>query len=167
MDENAPDVRDAGLDADDETELAATVLHASRGLLGVIARSVAEALDEVSLPQLRALVLLCSAGPMRQGAVAERLGVHSSTFSRNADRLVAGGWVRRAEDPARRHGVLLVATQEGRALVERVSVRRRDAIAEVLRRVPSTRRSAMVAALAEFTSASGEPDPRDLQTLAL
>ncbi|MBD8077919.1 MarR family transcriptional regulator [Cellulosimicrobium arenosum] len=142
-------------------------MHASRGLLGVIARSVAEALDEVSLPQLRVLVLLCSAGPLRQGAVAEHLGVHPSTFSRNAERLVAGGWVRRADDPQRRHGVRLEVTEQGRALVERVSARRRDAIAEVLARVPQERRRAMADMFEEFSLAAGEPDPRDMQTLAL
>ncbi len=152
---------------EDPDELAAVTLHASRGLLGVIARSVAQALEEVSLPQLRALVLLATAGALRQGVVAERLGVHPSTFSRNVDRLVAGGWVRRDADPERRHAVRIAITDQGSALVERVSERRRAAIAEVLARVPADRRAAVLDGLAEFTAASGEPDPRDLQTLAL
>ena len=73
---------------------------ASRALLGIIARSMLPALEDVSLPQFRVLVLLSSAGALRMGALAERLGVTVSTFSRTADRLVTGGWATREEAEA-------------------------------------------------------------------
>ncbi|MBW4043283.1 MAG: MarR family transcriptional regulator, partial [Acidobacteria bacterium] len=38
-------------------------LRASRAMLGIVARSVAPALDKVSLPHFRVLVLLETGGP--------------------------------------------------------------------------------------------------------
>ncbi len=142
-------------------------LQASRALLGIIARSVATALDDVSLPQLRVLVLLSQEGPLRSGVVAERMGVHPSTFTRNADRLVHGGWVRRTEADDSRQAVLIELTDSGRAIVEHVTQQRRTDLAEILARVPAGRRDALVEAMRDFALAAGEPDPRDLHTLAL
>ena len=71
-------------------------LRASRAMLGIVARSVAPALERVSLPHFRVLVLLETSGPLRVGAIAERLGIVVSTFSRSLDRLEAGGWVQRS-----------------------------------------------------------------------
>ena len=84
---------------------AAEVLTASRALLGVIARSVAPVLDRVTVPQFRVLVLLSTSdGPVRSGDLAAALGVHPSTFTRNADRLVScrlGAACRESRQPSR------------------------------------------------------------------
>ncbi len=70
-------------------------LLASRALLGVVARSVSSALEFVTLPQFRVLVVLSGSGPMRMGALAERLHANQSTFSRSMDKIVSGGWAQR------------------------------------------------------------------------
>lgn len=147
---------------------AAAVLTASRGLLGVVARSLAPALEQVSLPQFRALVVLSSHGePMRSGALATALGVHPSTFSRNADRLEAGGWVRRVENPDSRREVLVELTPEGTHLVDLVTRRRRTEIAAVLRRLDDDERRLVVDAFELFTRAAGEPTVEELAALGM
>ncbi len=142
-------------------------LRASRALLGVIVRSLGEALEEVSLPQFRVLVLLAGSGPLRSGMVADRMGIHPSTFSRNADRLVAGGWVRRVEEPGRRVTVLIELTDAGRDLVDRVTEARRVDLETILARLDADQRAELAAAFTQFAAAAGEPAPTDLEPLGM
>jgi DNA-binding MarR family transcriptional regulator len=143
---------------DDLDGTAAAVLTASRALLAVVARSVAPVLEHVTVPQFRVLVVLSNApAPMRHRDLADALGVHSSTFTRTTDRLVAGGWVTRAENPENRRETLVSLTPAGRELVTRVTEARRDEIRAILTRVPPTERPAIVEALGAFASAAGEP----------
>ncbi|MGA0568113.1 MarR family winged helix-turn-helix transcriptional regulator [Rathayibacter sp. KR2-224] len=146
---------------------AEAVLTASRALLGIVAQSVAPALEAVSLPQFRVLVLLSSMGPTRVGALADRLGANVSTFSRSVDRMVAGGWVARAENPESRREVLLELTDDGRWLVESVTVRRRRGIQAVLDQMPDAERAQLTTALQAFATAAGEPAVDDLLPLGL
>lgn len=149
------------------TDPARTTLTASRALLGMVARSVAPALELVSLPQFRVLVLLAVQGPTRVGHLAEQVGANASTFSRSADRLAAGGWVARTENPDSRREVLLRLTERGRQLVDEVTERRRDEVRAVLDRMTGPDRAALVAGLAAFAAAAGEPTVGDLLTLGL
>jgi DNA-binding MarR family transcriptional regulator len=143
---------------DDLDGTAAAVLTASRALLAVVARSVAPVLEHVTVPQFRVLVVLSNApAPMRHRDLADALGVHSSTFTRTTDRLVAGGWVTRAENPDNRRETLVSLTPAGRELVTRVTEARRDEIRAILTRVSPTERPAIVEALGAFASAAGEP----------
>lgn len=153
--------------ADHAPNSADATLTASRALLGIVARSVAPALEVVSLPQFRVLVLLSAEGPTRVGHLAERVGANVSTFSRSIDRMVAGGWVVRSENPDSRREVLLELTDDGRWLVESVTVRRRREIQTVLERMSKADRTALVNALTAFTEAAGEPDVGDLLPLGL
>ncbi len=151
-------------DLDDAAE---QTLLASRALLGVVARSIEPALEEVSLPQFRVLVLLTAHGPLRSGAVAERMGIHPSTFSRNADRLVAAGWVRRVEDPESRLSVLVEPTPRARELVARVTAARRERIVEILSAMAPQDRERLTQVLGAFAAAAGEPSVEELSTLGL
>src|SRR3954447_26368646 len=108
-------------------------LVASRALVGVIARSLADVLEQITLPQFRVLVVLCAEGPLRSGALAERLGIHQSTFTRTADRLVTQGWIRREVSPESRREVLVDLTDAGEDLVLGVMRARRANIEAVLR----------------------------------
>jgi len=142
-------------------------LTASRALLGIVARSVAPALEAVSLPQFRILVLLSSEGPTRVGQLAGQVGANPSTFSRSVDRMVAGGWVVRSGNPDSRREVLLELTDDGRWLVESVTTRRRREIEAVLGRMSAADRTALVAALTAFNAAAGETSVGDLLPLGL
>ena len=133
------------------------VLRASRVLVSVAARSLAGVSDTVTLPQYRALVVLAGNGPQNAGALADVLGIHSSTLTRLCDRLVTKGLITRRESPTNRREILLDLTSRGRKLVRSVTVRRRAEIADIVARVPKTQRRAMVRALQAFGDAAGEP----------
>lgn len=142
-------------------------LVASRALLGVVARSLAHALDVVSLPQFRVLVVLSSGGPLRMGALAERMGIVPSTFSRFVDRMVDGGWVRRAPQPESRREVLIQLTPRGAQLVDDVTARRRRELATILHDLPAEERGRLRHAFEAFAAAAGEPPAGDLLALGL
>jgi DNA-binding MarR family transcriptional regulator len=143
------------------------VLAASRALLGVVAQSVAPALEFVTLPHFRVLVVLRSGGPLRMGSLAERMGANSSTFSRSIDRMVTGGWVERSASPDSRREVLISATPAGRGLVDAVTERRRLAISEILSEMTPESQGSLVAALEVFSAAAREPAVEDLLILGL
>jgi DNA-binding MarR family transcriptional regulator len=144
-----------------------TTLTASRALLGVVARSVGGAVEEISLPQFRVLVLVVSEGPMRIGTLAQRMGVVPSTFSRTLDRMVSGGWIIRTESPHSRREVLVTLTEAGQRLVEEVTERRRREIREILADLSPQQRAAVVRGLALFNQAAGETGVEDLLILGL
>lgn len=152
----------------DEVEAATEqVLAASRALVGVAVRSLAATLDEMTLPQYRALVLLSARGPLRSGVLAQELGVHASTLSRTADRLVAGGWVQRLENPDSRREVLLRLTPAGHDVVSQVTARRAAEIVTVLERVDPAQREAVVRGFEIFAEAAGEVDAGELSRLGV
>ncbi|MEQ1737045.1 MAG: MarR family transcriptional regulator [Rhodoglobus sp.] len=143
-----------------------TTIAASRALLGVVARSLAEALELVTLPQFRVMVIL-SGGPLRMGALAERAHYLPSTFTRSVDRMVASGWVERTGNPGSRREVMVSLTPHGSQLVAHVTERRRREIAEVLDRLAAGDRQQVASAFALFAEAFGEPAAEDLLPLGL
>jgi DNA-binding MarR family transcriptional regulator len=148
-------------------EATEATLRASRALLGIVARSVADALEQVTLPQFRVLVVLAGSGAMRMGALAARVGAVPSTFSRTIDRMVDGGWVARKESPQSRREILVDLTENGRRLVDEVTERRRRQVASVLTSLTTDEQQQIIAALELFSTAAGEPTPEDLLTLGL
>lgn len=142
-------------------------LTTSRALLGVVARSVSEALEMVTLPQFRVMVVLAGSGPMRMGALAQRVGAVPSTFSRSIDRMETGGWVRREHSPDSRREILIHLTPHGDQLVAHVTDRRRSEITEILAQLKPEDRQAVGRAFALFAAAAGEPLPEDLIVLGL
>ena len=162
------DSADAAATGPVRSEAALDVLTASRALLGLIAQSLSEALEQVTLPQFRVLVILTrSESPQRSGSVAAALGVHPSTFTRTADRLVAGGWVRRWENPENRRETMIALTERGTELVREVTGRRLALIGDALSRLPQEQVDEVVRGMRAFAGALGEPALEDLRTLAL
>ncbi|QHC22773.1 MarR family winged helix-turn-helix transcriptional regulator [Streptomyces sp. GS7] len=167
-DETAP--RDAAhqaaelTDLDQEAEeVTVAVMAASRLLVAVSARSLASIDDSMTLPQLRALVVLESCEPLKLAAMAATLGVNPSTAMRMVVRLEAAGLVDRRPNPDNRREVVLRLTGEGRALVERVLAHRRGRIRALVCRLPAAQRAVLVPALRALTHAAGElaVDPFD------
>jgi DNA-binding MarR family transcriptional regulator len=135
------------------------VLHASRALVAVAARSVADVDGALTLPQFRTLVVLAGRGPQNVGALADELGVHSSTATRMCDRLERRGLIARQPSEHSRREVTVRLAPAGRRLLERVTAARRRALADVVRRVPKALRPAMVQGLQAFADSAGEvPD---------
>jgi DNA-binding MarR family transcriptional regulator len=132
------------------------IMVALQALVGMAAQSVSEVEDRVTLPQLRVLVLIASRGTLNLNALAQAMGINPSNASRSCDRLVAAGLLRRTASPLDRRNLVLELTDDGRALIEKLTERRRQAIAEVLDQVPSSRRRALVNAMRTFGKAAGE-----------
>ena len=132
------------------------VLAATRVLVGVSAQSVTRHEDEVSLPQLRVLVMVASRGGVNLAAVATALGVHPSNATRAVERLVVAGLLHRRDDPTDRRNLQLELTERGRDLVGRVMDDRRAVILAILERMPADRRRALVPVLRSFAEAAGE-----------
>lgn len=109
---------------DDVDAVTGAVLTASRLLVAVSARSLAQVEDRVTLPQFRMLVVLSSRGATKLVALAELLGVAPSTAMRMVDRLIAAGLADRQTNPDNRRETLLRLTEEGRRTVENVTARR-------------------------------------------
>jgi len=142
-------------------------LTASRALLGVVARSVAGALELVSLPQFRVMVVLDAESELQTSGLAVSLRAVPSTFTRSLDRMEAGGWITRRENPDSRREVLVDLTAEGHRLVHEVTARRRREIRRVLAKLSPTERAAVVEGLRLFTTAAGEPSVDDLLVLGI
>lgn len=143
------------------------VIRASRALLGIVAISTQDALERVTLPQFRILVLLCAMGPQRVGALGEMLEVVPSTITRMVDRLERGAWVSRLLGPEDRREVTVKATDAGRALVLRVTAERASRIDRVLAAMTSDDRTDLARVLQRFSDIAGEPAVTDLLTLGL
>lgn len=135
------------------------VLSASRALVAVAARSLAAVAADVTLPQYRALVVLCARGPLGMSELAEEMSCSPSTATRMCDRLVRKGLVRRDHPPTNRREVEVSLLPEGARLVGHVTRQRRKEIARIVAQVPERRRAALVDALRAFADAAGEaPD---------
>ena len=132
------------------------LLTASRVLVAVAARSLAEHEAEVSLQQYRALVVLGSRGAQRPVDLAEALGVDPSTATRLCDRLVDKRLISRRRQVGDRREVRLELSDRGRTLVESVTQRRREEIARILSAVPEGDRGSLVRAFTAFAVAAGE-----------
>jgi DNA-binding MarR family transcriptional regulator len=138
------------------------LIGVSRGLLGVVARSLAPALEDVTVPQFRLIVLVTTLGPTRSVDLAERLAVSTSTLSRNLDRLVAGGWVERRPSETSRREVHIAVTDRGVQLVREVTARRTDELRVVLERVPADERATLARAAELLRTAMREPLPEEV-----
>lgn len=145
------------VDLADVDAVTRAVLTASRLLMAVSARSLAEVEEPVTVPQLRMLVVLSSRGPTKLVALAELLHVAPSTAMRMVDRLIAAGLADRQPNPGNRRETLLTLTREGRRTVETVTARRRAEIAAIVQRLRPTQRLALVEALTAFNEAGAEP----------
>ncbi|MFR0355602.1 MarR family winged helix-turn-helix transcriptional regulator [Streptomyces sediminimaris] len=142
---------------DDVDAVTRAVLTASRLLVAVSARSLAEVEDRVTLPQFRMLVVLSTRGATKLVELADLLQVAPSTAMRMVDRLIAAGLAHRETNPGNRRETLLQLTGEGRRTVEDVTARRRSEIAAIVERLSPLQRLGLVEALGAFNKAGAEP----------
>jgi DNA-binding MarR family transcriptional regulator len=134
------------------------LLTASRLLVGMSVRSIAQVDDSITMAQFRTLVILSNRGPINLATLANLLGVQPSATGRMVDRLVASGLIDRLPHPTSRRELLATLTKRGRDVVRRVTAYRRAEIAEIVEKMPAADRHGLVRALTSFTAAGGEPD---------
>lgn len=132
------------------------VLSATRALVGVAARTLAEVSAEVSLAQYRVVVLLHGGGPQKMGDLAGILDVNPSTVTRVCDTLVDKGLIRRQTSQDNRRTVIANLTSRGRKLVDGVMEQRRGLIDDVLDQMSPPARRRLARSMAEFAEAADE-----------
>lgn len=76
---------------------------------------------DISVTQCYALELLVDHGPLRLGALADRLFLDKSTTSRVVRALVKKGYVEQHPDPQDKRATALRATRAGRSLCARIT----------------------------------------------
>ncbi|MBS2963361.1 MarR family transcriptional regulator [Actinocrinis puniceicyclus] len=148
-------------DADSRDEVIEALLLASRAMVALAARTLADLDPEVTLPQSRALIVLASRGPQRVTDIASDLAVAPSTATRMCDRLVRKGLIRRYRTAANRREVRLSLTPNGQNLVLALADRRRAELAHYVESIPLQSYRHVTAALHAFSGAVGEPPERD------
>jgi DNA-binding MarR family transcriptional regulator len=132
------------------------VMTATRVLVGLAARSLAEVSNDVSLAQYRVLVLLDGHGPQTMGQLADSLGVNPSTVTRVCDVLVHKKFMRRQSAKGNRRTVRAELTARGQKLVDQVMARRRRLIDAALARMTPEAQSRLVRSLAELADAAAD-----------
>src|SRR3954468_4237574 len=108
------------------------IINGGRVLVGIAARSLAAHADDVTLPQLRALVLVRGRGPLRLSDLAAELDIDTSTATRLVDRLVRKGLLSRKVEETDRRALRLSLTPAGRGLLRRMTEYRKRELRKVL-----------------------------------
>jgi MarR family transcriptional regulator, organic hydroperoxide resistance regulator len=88
---------------------------------------------QLTTTQALALLTLADEGPLRLGALADRIATTDATASRTVDVLERAGFARRVPDPADGRGISVEPTAEGRREVVRRRRRMAAMVGELLR----------------------------------
>lgn len=136
----------------------------SRAMTAVVARTVTDTADTVSVAQLRILVMLYFKSPQNLTAIARELGVDRSNASRPADKLVTAALVRRAADPDDRRSAALSLTSKGRRLVESIMDRRRRAFEDIVAQLDPDDQKALGRSLEALLEVDWPPNGRSAGT---
>jgi DNA-binding MarR family transcriptional regulator len=137
-------------------DLIDALLSASRVMVALAARSLADIDAEVTLPQYRALVVLASRGPQRVVDISAELGVNPSTGTRMCDRLSRKGLIGRGRSANDRREVRLTLTTAGEHLVQEVTRRRRAELARLVDTTPEAWQEPVTTALRSLAVTAGE-----------
>jgi DNA-binding MarR family transcriptional regulator len=127
-------------------------------LLEACERSLEEMGGSVPPAQMRALLIIESAGSLNLSRLAGALGASASAASRLVDRMQLAELLTRDRAAASRREIVLVPTESGRRLAEWVRGRRRAALSELLQAMTPDGRAALARGLRELavgTAAGG------------
>jgi DNA-binding MarR family transcriptional regulator len=138
------------------------VLAASRTLVAVSAQSIGSVAARVDPVEFRILVMIASRSACSLSEIAQAVNLHVSTASRTCDRMVMAGLLNRTVNSADRRNLELTLTPRGGRLVSRVLCVRRNALAQVLQRLPARKQRRLAAAMEDLAGAAGEPSDRAL-----
>ncbi|WP_430780043.1 MarR family winged helix-turn-helix transcriptional regulator [Actinoplanes sp. G11-F43] len=136
------------------TEVAAAVESSVDSLVAVLERARLAQQPTIPPAQLRVLSIVEGNRHTNMSRLAEALDVVPSSASRLCDRLEATGLLRRVADPRDRREVRLLLTPASRRLLADLRDRRREALTEVLDRMPPSARQDLLRALQAFESAA-------------
>lgn len=103
--------------------------------------------EGITPTRLSALVVLSRFGPLRPGALAERLSVSAASASRLIDVLIDGGWACREPDPTDGRACLLSISPQGDAALEKLRREGTGDLAAGIEELTAEQRDALAAAL--------------------
>ena len=92
---------------------------------------------ELTMPQIKALLLVVGRGRVTGSQLARGLGIGLPSVTRFVDRLCEHGLIARSEDPDDRRVTYIVATAAGQALVDNLYAYRREYLNTFLGRLDS------------------------------
>jgi DNA-binding MarR family transcriptional regulator len=138
---------------DQQDQTTEAMLTVSRTMTAVVARTLSEVAEQITVPQLRVLVLLNSRGPMNLATLALHLGVNPSNASRTCEQLVDQGRVTSSPDPRDRRNAVLRLTQDGTRFVLDLMAARRRLIGQVVLRMDLDDQRTLAQGLAAFMAA--------------
>ncbi|BCJ41785.1 hypothetical protein GCM10010168_74730 [Actinoplanes ianthinogenes] len=141
------------------TDVAAAIDTSLESLVAVLEKARLAQIPAIPPAQLRVLTIVAENRHTNMSRLAEALDVVPSSASRLCDRLEATGLLRRVADPRDRREVRLLLTPASRRLLADLRARRRDALAEVLERMPVSARQDLVRALRAFEAAAADTAP--------
>ena len=132
------------------------LLVVSRVLVGISARCISDVDETLTIPQFRTLVVLSNVGPVNVETLARLLGLPPAAVGRMVERLVRAGLVVGVADSASYRDWVADVSSRGHRMVNEVTARRRDEIADIVAMMPARHRRELVRALMAFAAASGQ-----------
>jgi DNA-binding MarR family transcriptional regulator len=111
---------------------------------------------DISVTQCYALETLVDRGPLRLGALAERLFLDKSTTSRVVAALVKKGYVEQGTDPQDGRAIVSSATRKGRTLCARITDDLVEQQKQLLRDLEPDVRAGVVRVLRQLARAADE-----------
>jgi DNA-binding MarR family transcriptional regulator len=91
---------------------------------------------DMTMPQLKVVLLLFLNGPSRMSVIASALGISLATATGVVDRLVEHNFVLREGDPEDRRVVLCRLSDKGERLISRLWLLSRERAKELLKAIP-------------------------------
>ncbi|MFE0130990.1 CBS domain-containing protein [Streptomyces sp. NPDC059037] len=142
---------------DELQDSVSAVLTASRLLVAVSARSLAEVEETLTLLQFRLMVVLGVNESATAPHLADLLGAEERVVRRLMGTLNSSGLLQPSVQRRDDAETAVVLSPRGQDLVHNVTRRRMEAITRILESMPDVQRAALVPALRSFAKAAGEP----------
>ena len=144
--------------ADEHDDLIAQLAQHQLALLRLMARDrVAPLLQtQLTIQQLKLMLLVRIEGPQSGHGLADLLGVSTATVSGLVDRLVDRGLLERREDPADRRVRLVAPSPAGEQMLEEMERAEEEMRGRLLRRLDVEHLRHLVSAMEELTRIANE-----------
>jgi DNA-binding MarR family transcriptional regulator len=140
-----------------ETEPALEIADLLGQVVRRLHRGTSEALAPLGLSRAQSRVVrLLADGPLRMATIAERLAVVPRTVTDLVDGVEAAGLVARHPDPGDRRSTFVALTTDGRLLLDRLEVARRESAEQAFGRLDPADRSILLRLLRDLTDESGD-----------
>jgi DNA-binding MarR family transcriptional regulator len=110
----------------------------------------------ITMPQMKVLMLLAATGAMRVSDMAAQLGVSLPTITGLVDRLVDAGYADRRDDQTDRRQVLVSATPAALAFIDRFQDLNGRLLGELLTRVDADELDVISRAIQILTAAAAD-----------